>query len=217
MHAESFLVVGLISLVAAISPGPDFVVVATNGLNHSRTIGFCTALGVAVGLGMHILYSVVGIGLIMTQSPSILGIITYVGAGYLCYLGFKLLSKHSQRIELTPTSPKTHLGHGAAVRHGFFTNALNPKAALFFLSMFTQIIAPGTPIHIQILYGFEIVCIVLLWFTLVAILISHTKVRKRLLLWETCLNRIAGCVLILLGVKTAVASTLQGATVGLSW
>ncbi|NGZ95618.1 MAG: amino acid transporter [Nitrospira sp. WS110] len=207
MYPEPFLTVGFISLIAAMSPGPDFVIVATHGLNHSRTIGFCTAVGVAVGLGVHVFYSLVGIGLFATQSPSIICIITYLGAGYLCYLGYKLLSTHGRTFEITPTCSKTHLDYSTAVRRGFFTNVLNPKAALFFAGIFTQVITPSTPIYVQILYGFEIVCIVLVWFTFVAMFVSHAKVRKRLLLWETCLNRMAGCVLILLGAKIAIAST----------
>src|SRR3954463_9342933 len=87
----SFITFGAIALLAAISPGPDFLVVTKNSINHSRRIGIMTALGVGSAILVHVAYTIVGVGLIISQSILLFSAIKLLGAMYLCYLGVTML------------------------------------------------------------------------------------------------------------------------------
>ena len=89
---------------------------------------------------------------------------------------------------------------------GFLTNALNPKATLFFLGLFTQVIDPTTPIWVQMVYGLEMSIMTIVWFSLVALFFSHEKVRGRFAKVSHHVDRVLGAVLIALGVKIALFS-----------
>ncbi len=86
-HLSNLLMVGGVSLIAAISPGPDFVIVTRNSLAYSRTAGQWTALGICLGLLVHLTYTLIGLAVLIVQSPMIYQLLTYSGAIYLGYLG----------------------------------------------------------------------------------------------------------------------------------
>lgn len=198
-----FIAVGVISLLAAMSPGPDFAVVTKNSLFNSRKIGLFTAIGVGLGIFLHVAYSLVGIGLIISQSILLFSIIKYIGALYLLYLGFQLLKAKRERNEVSEEKTNAYISIGAALREGFFTNALNPKATLFFLSIFTQVVNPETPLLIQALLGTEVAVIVGLWFVLLTLFITYSPVKNLFSKVHYYLMKIMGGALILLGVKLA--------------
>ena len=72
-----FIAVGIISLLAAMSPGPDFAVVTKNSLFGSRITGLYTAIGVGLGIFLHVTYSLVGIGVVISQSIVLFSVIKY--------------------------------------------------------------------------------------------------------------------------------------------
>ena len=161
-----FLVITFIGLLATMSPGPDFIIVFRNSLVFSRKIGICTAIGIALGVTIHVTFSLIGIGLIITKSIVLFNIIKFAGAMYLMYLGLGMLfSKSSELKQEKYEKPKKHMSNWQAVKIGFLTNVLNPKAAIFFLGLFSQIISPETGIGIKVFYGAEMLAICFLWFT----------------------------------------------------
>lgn len=86
---------------------------------------------------------------------------------------------------------------------GFVTNGLNPKATLFFLSLFTVVINPHTPLTVQAGYGLYLAVATALWFTLMALLFSHDRVRRGFARLGHWFDRLMGGLLVLLGVKIA--------------
>src|SRR3989344_3197595 len=161
MELAPFIAIGIISLLAAMSPGPDFVVVTKNSLLGSRRTGLFTAVGVGFGILLHVAYSLLGIGFVISQSILLFSIIKYIGALYLLYLGYKLLrAKKTVSSEIGVNDSKVAISALGALREGFLTNALNPKATLFFLSIFTQVIGPETPLLLQATLGAEVAVIV---------------------------------------------------------
>jgi threonine/homoserine/homoserine lactone efflux protein len=142
MFMQEFLIVAGIHLLAVMSPGPDFAMVMRNSLVYSRRTGVLAAVGLALGIMLHVTYSLLGIGLIISQSVVLFNILKLVGAAYLIYIGVKsLLSKkvHPGDV-LVKENNRQDLSAVSAIRLGFLTNALNPKATLFFLALFTQVI-----------------------------------------------------------------------------
>jgi threonine/homoserine/homoserine lactone efflux protein len=102
---------------------------------------------------------------------------------------------------------KDEMGKLAAIRMGFLTNVLNPKATLFFFALFTQVINPGTSKFIQIFYGLEMSLMTFVWFAIVAIILSHDLIRKRFVSVQHYLERTFGVILIALGIKVALSSS----------
>lgn len=212
MLLTQIITIAAVHLLAVISPGPDFAIVVRNSLVYSRKIAVYTALGIALGISVHVAYSILGIGLLISQSILLFNIIKYIGAGYLIYIGVKSFrSKPTPETAATPDAQtsqqaKSAVTNTSALWSGFLTNVLNPKATLFFLALFTQVIDPQTPKYIQLVFGIEMMIITFLWFGLVAIAFSHSALKPKLTKFQNKLEKITGAVLIALGVKVALSS-----------
>lgn len=94
-----------------------------------------------------------------------------------------------------------------AFRIGFLGNLLNPKATLFFLALFTQIVQPSTSLFMQAVYGITVAALALFWFAIVAVVVSQQAFKRRILSFSHWLERLTGAALIALGLRLAVAET----------
>ncbi len=200
-----FFSVALISLLGAMLPGPDFAIVTKNSLFHSRKSGYFTSLGVATAIMVHMSYCVLGLALVISSSLLLFSLIKYVGATYLIYLGvMSLFSKQSKKIfSSNGELKKSEISNFASFRQGFLCNLLNPKATLFFLSLFTVIIKPGTPFSAQIVYASEIVLIAMAWFCTLTVILSHPYIKHSLEKAEKYIAKILGVFLIGFGTVLA--------------
>lgn len=206
-YLAEFLTVAAAHLLAVMSPGPDFIMISRNSLVYSRKSALYSALGLALGILLHVTYSLAGIALIISQSIVVFSIIKFLGAGYLIYIGYKSL--HAKPVAKADTQPekKDDLTAWAFIRMGFLTNALNPKASLFFLALFTQVISQTTPLTVQILYGLEMSAMTFVWFAVVALALSNNLIKKRSTRIQHYVERAFGVVLITLGIKVALSSS----------
>ena len=205
-YLPEFLTVALVHLLAATSPGPDFILVMRNSLAYSRNAGVYAALGLALGVLVHVTYSLVGIGLLISKSILLFTVIKFLGAGYLVYIGYKSLRAQPKEV-LAEKEGHGQLARLAAVRMGFLTNVLNPKATLFFLALFTQVISPATPKLIQAMYGLEMLLMTFAWFGIVATALSHGAIKNRFLKVQRRLEQVFGVLLIAFGIKVALSSS----------
>ncbi|MBC8953640.1 LysE family translocator [Xenorhabdus sp. PB62.4] len=192
------IAVAIITILAVISPGADFAMITRNSYLYGRQAGILAAFGIAVGILVHVTYTILGIGILIAHSPNMLLAIKVIGAIYLIYIGYKTLTSKT-KVDIDINSTK--IVSIAAFRTGFLTNVLNPKTTLFVVSIFTQIVSPSTGIGLQMGYGIFISLMHLFWFVGVAILFSHQKIRSAMLEKQTVLNRIIGVILIGLGVS----------------
>lgn len=179
MIQTSVILVALVShFLAVISPGPDFVVAVRNSLIYSRKTGIYTALGFAFGIGVHLLYGIFGLTLILQQSTLVFSVVKYFGAIYLLYLGISILRTHNQfRVEQYK-SDKQDISIGKAILSGFLTNVLNPKASLFFLSLLTYVLKSNPTRITLIISSMLMMCNTFLWFSFVALFFNMDKIRK---------------------------------------
>lgn len=200
-----FLTVAVIHLLAVMSPGPDFVMISRNSLIYSRRSGIFSAVGLGLGMGIHATYSLIGIGLIIAQSIVLFSILKFIGAAYLIYFGYKCLSAKAADSQNFSTRKCQDLSALAAIRVGFLTNILNPKATLFFLALFTQVVSPQTPKFIQIIYAAEMSFMTFLWFAFVCLILSHKRVQAKFFLAQHWFERFFGALLIALGIKVALS------------
>ncbi|WP_374417727.1 LysE family translocator [Stutzerimonas kunmingensis] len=206
MYWMEFMTVALVHLLAVASPGPDFAVVVRESVTLGRRVGSWTALGVGCGILVHVAYSLLGIGLIVSQSIVLFNLFKWLAAGYLLYLGWRALRARPMSLdtadEVDTTSDRSPW---QAFVVGFVTNGLNPKATLFFLSLFTVVISADTPLWVQAGYGVYLAGATALWFLLVAWLFSRGRVRAGFARMGHWFDRLTGAVLIGLGVRLAVS------------
>jgi threonine/homoserine/homoserine lactone efflux protein len=201
-HTHELLAVATLTVLAVVSPGADFAMVTRNSLLHGRPAGLLSALGVATGVQLHVLYTMLGVGLLLRNAPEWLGVIRLAGAAYLVVVGWSTFRAGPAR-DGTPAAA-AQLGGWAALRMGFLTNALNPKTTLFVVSVYTQVVSPGTPLWLQAAYGGFMSAAHLVWFALVTFLFSEPRLRARLMARQQAVNRAIGGVLVALGVWLAV-------------
>jgi RhtB (resistance to homoserine/threonine) family protein len=200
-----FSQVALAHLLAVASPGPDFAVVLRQSLVRGRGPALRTALGVGTGILLHVAYSLLGLGLVLRSSPLVFSALKIAGAAYLAWLGVQGLRARPR--EVAPSIPAPDPA-GATGRSdfaaGFLTNALNPKATLFFVSLFALGVDPATPKRVQAAYGLWMAVATCAWFSLVAILSTAATVRSRFLRSVHWLDRGLGVVLLALAAAMLV-------------
>lgn len=210
MHSywPEFLTVALVHLLAVASPGPDFAVMLRQALTQSRHTALLTAVGIGLGILLHVGYSLLGIGLIIQQSVWLFNVLKVVGALYLTWIAVQCLRSRAGGIHVDTGSGTPQSGF-AALRLGFLTNALNPKATLFFVSLFSVVISPGTPVALQAAYGLYMAAATALWFALVAAFFTLPRVRRGFNRFGHWLDRLMGGVLVLLAGQLLL-STVSG-------
>lgn len=200
---NEWIAVITITLLACISPGPDFAMVSRNGLLLSRRAGVFTALGIGMGVLVHVGYTLLGLGWVLQQSLWLFTVLKLAGAAYLVYLGINMLrarpaSEHAD-------TPAPSLSDLAALRTGFLTNALNPKTAIFIVSLFMGVVRPETGVVVQMAYGVFIAGAHVAWFSLVALCFSAGRVREKLLAARHWIDRVFGGLLVAFGASLAIA------------
>lgn len=195
--------VALIHLLAVISPGPDFFMALKNSMTYSRKSGIYTAIGFGLGIGVHVFYSLAGLALIISKSIIIFNIIKYLGVVYLIYIGVKSFLSKDSGIRIENETCLQDISAMKAVSMGFLTNVLNPKASLFFLSLFTLVIKPDTATGTLFIISAILVIDTMLWFSLVAIFFTQKRIRVVYNRYHKWFNRLFGGFLIAIGLKIA--------------
>ena len=216
LNSSGILTVTVIGLLAVMSPGPDFLIVTRNSLLYSKRVGLCTAFGIAIGTIWWVAASLLGISLLISKMVVLFNVLKWFGAAYLIFIGIKsfrtkkiMKNGNGDENASSETAPESiNISMSVSPLKGFFmglgTNFLNPKAALFFVSFFSIVITSKTPMMLRMGYGLEISLIALIWFSLLATVLSTSRIKgtfERISVW---FNRVTGAILILLGVKLAL-------------
>lgn len=205
---SDWLTVFIVGLVVVVTPGANFTMTMRNSLVHSRQAGLYTAFGVGIGSIIHVTYCLVGIGAIISQSILLFNALKWLGAAYLIYIGIKSLrAKKLTNVENLPIA--RNISNRSAIRVGFLTSLLNPKATLLFLAVFTQLIQPNSPLTAQIIYGLTVIALEVIWYSLVALFISQRNIKRLLTSFLHWIERVMGAVLILLGLRLAFAKETE--------
>lgn len=202
-----FSKVAVAHLLAVASPGPDFAIVLKQSVVHGRRVALWTSVGVGTAILVHVSYSLLGLGVLVRQSEAWFTGLKYAGAVYLAWLGVQSLRSRPRpeagdnEILAAPAAAAR-----GAFATGFLTNALNVKAALFFISLFAVIVDPHTSRWVQAGYGAWMALATTAWFCLVALLFTRREVRRRFLRYGHWIDRALGIVFLALAVGLARAT-----------
>lgn len=206
-YGVEFIQVAVAHLLAVASPGPDFTLVLRQSLAHGRRIAVWTSLGIGSAILVHIASALLGLGLLIRGSEFWFAVVKYLGAGYLAWIGFQALRARPAAgpEAAVPGTPPAAPAQGSAFVTGFLTNVLNPKATLFFLSLYALVVHPQTPKTLQAAYGLWMAAATAGWFCLVSVLFTHDPVRRRFRRHGHWIDRALGVVL--LGFAATLAFT----------
>jgi threonine/homoserine/homoserine lactone efflux protein len=198
-----------IAAVLTITPGADMALVTRNTIIRGRVSSFFTTLGIALGCLAHATLSALGLSAILSQSQAIFEVVKFAGAVYLIYIGGASLWSAIRNKSVAPAAAGQQSVTLSDRRlrsfsEGLFTNLLNPKVALFYLTFLPQFIAANEPVlQKSLLLALIHVGMGIVWLTLYASLLhslsglfSRSAVRRRL-------EALTGGLLIAFGLKLA--------------
>jgi threonine/homoserine/homoserine lactone efflux protein len=199
-----FIISGLLLNVI---PGPDTAYIIGRSVQLGWRGGVAAALGIGAGCLVHVFSAAIGLSALLAASSAAFTLVKWAGAGYLCFIGVKMLLSRQQ----APPDNSATAGGAITLRQvflqGALTNVLNPKVALFFLAFLPQFVGADSPHKAAafLLLGLIFVCNGTLWCLGVAAFAAKAagRIRQsgRALLW---INRTLGGLLVYLGVRVAM-------------
>ncbi len=200
------LLLAAVCFIAMLSPGPDFVLVTRNALLYPRSQALATTAGIVAGCLVHATYCILGLAFLITKRVIVFGAIKYLGACYLIYIGLKGLfakpnSKNHETVQEREAAIPTLRG---AFLQGFFCNVLNPKLAVFLLSLFTQFIDVDATMGQKAQVAGIFVLESALYWPIVVVILQMPLLKAGFSKLQAYIERLCGAVLVYLGVRVAL-------------
>ncbi|MDW6005288.1 LysE family translocator [Vibrio mangrovi] len=199
MTFSAWLSLFAVCLLGAMSPGPSLAMVTKHSLAGGRRNGIATAWAHAVGIGAYAFLTVVGLSIVLQQAQWLFRLISFAGAGYLAYLGWKAI--RSQGGVAANLETGTNVSVWQSAKEGFLISMLNPKIALFFIALFSQFITLAHDRWSQTIVVITPLVVDGLWYTLLALFLSSPVILNRLKRKAVLIDRLSGVVLIALACR----------------
>lgn len=199
-----FLLIASAHFLALLSPGPDFFLILQTALRLPLRYAFAVCAGIASANGLYLLLAVLGLETIR-QWTGLMVVLRFLGAAYLLSIGILLLRAPMRPLE---SGSPTSMLHVQSLRQqftiGFMSGMLNPKNAIFYLSLFTAMVSPQTSLGMRGLYGLWMASLVLFWDMGVAMALGNKRIKARLGHWIFRIEKFSGAMLALFGVLLLV-------------
>ncbi|MDH3472080.1 MAG: LysE family transporter [Rhodospirillales bacterium] len=205
-HLASFAGIAVVLLFVAMSPGPAFIVVSQQAVARSRGAGLVTALGVSVGSILWVGLVLLGISVVFQQATWLYAGLRLVGGVYLVYLGVQLWRGARRSMVLDGAPGARPLTPWRGFRRALAVQMLNPKAAVFFGSVFLTMLPAGVPGWVVAAALVMVFVIEFGWYATVALALSSPPARRAYAGAKAWIERVAGAWLALFGVKLALSS-----------
>lgn len=232
MDLSLLLTLAVIHAVALISPGPDFAIMVKIATQQSRSTAVAAAVGISIAILAHTILSLTGVSLLIKSSHTLYLLVQIVGASYLAWMGFGALRAGLAILAKRKMSARVHVGTNDAVisasdvegvasvagglggamsrRQGFltglYTNLLNPKALVFFLTLFSALITPSVTTSTKIASAILLLSLSLAWFGFLAVMLSKAQVQLKLQRLTPVIDAVIG--VIFMSVALAIYSNL---------
>ncbi|HCE50147.1 MAG TPA: lysine transporter LysE [Shewanella baltica] len=219
MDSSLLLTLAVIHSVALISPGPDFAIMVKIATQQSRSTAIAAAVGISIAILAHTILSLTGVSLLIKSSHTLYLLVQIVGASYLAWMGFGALRAGLAILAKRKASASTNagtnvdalsadvegtasiaggLGGAMSRRQGFltglYTNLLNPKALVFFLTLFSALITPSVTTSTKIASAVLLLSLSLAWFGFLAVMLSKAQVQLKLQRLTPIIDAIIGVI-----------------------
>ncbi len=195
-----FLTVASLHLFAVASPGPDFALVIRQCFRYGKRSAIWTSLGISVGILFHVSLSLIGLGLLITYQPSIFNGLKILASLYILYLGVVSIFNKSI-LDLDKKKKSSTTLYFRSFLSGLITNTLNPKAFLFFITVFTLVISPSTSQILQGIYGLYMSLATFLWFAMISIIFTNKSMTYKYVDFLPWIERIMGFILVIISIQ----------------
>ncbi|BFL82266.1 LysE family transporter [Shewanella baltica] len=219
MDLSLLLTLAVIHSVALISPGPDFAIMVKIATQQSRSTAIAAAVGISIAILAHTILSLTGVSLLIKSSHTLYLLVQIVGASYLAWMGFGALRAGLAILAKRKASASTNagtnvdalsadvegtasiaggLGGAMSQKQGFltglYTNLLNPKALVFFLTLFSALITPSVTTSTKIASAVLLLSLSLAWFGFLAVMLSKAQVQLKLQRLTPIIDAIIGVI-----------------------
>ena len=199
MTFHNWLTVAAFCLLGAATPGPSLAVILRHTMTGSRRNGLTAAVAHGAGVGVYALAVALGLGHLIAQYPEAYQLMTYLGAAYLAWLALQMLrsstnNKTEDENQIIPSAK-------VALRDGFLIVFSNPQLIIMLAALFSQFIQPGQSYALGLLLAATAWIIDTLWYLLVALGLSHSRVLPWLKTQVVWINRISAVLLFILVIR----------------
>jgi threonine/homoserine/homoserine lactone efflux protein len=195
-----------VSLLLAVTPGPDMAVVTRNALAHGRRGVILTTSGIALALVIWVAATAVGLSALLRTSGDVLFVLKLVGACYLAYLGVRtLIDSRRQPADLLAGAPQAAAPGIAVFRQGFLSAISNPKLGVWFVTFLPQWVLPGQAVLPRLLeLGITFAVIGWIWMNVYGLFVTKLRAVITAPSVRKWMDRVTGVVLLGFGARLAV-------------
>ncbi|MBN0987862.1 LysE family translocator [Amphritea pacifica] len=199
MTFTAWLSLFAVCCLGAMSPGPSLAVVLKQTVGNSRQHGLAASWFHAAGVGLWAFATISGLAILVAQSEIAFKVITWLGAGYLAWIGLKAIrAGRASSFSVNPGDKTSVLKAGI---EGATISVLNPKLAIFFIALFSQFVSPDATMGDQMIMTATATLVDGLWYSVVTLVLSHGPILKTLQNRSQLVNRLTGGILIALAAR----------------
>ena len=194
-----FFTIVLLHLFAVASPGPDFLLVTRQSLRFGRSVAIWASAGIATGIIFHSFIAITGVSLLISSNPEFFNWLKMIAAVYIAYLG--CLSLFAKPNPLNNENRKHNENYLGSYVLGLITNILNPKAILFFITLFTVVVNESTTTILLLFYGLYMSITTFIWFTGISYIFSNQVLTKKYENFIPVFEKVIGIILIIIAIR----------------
>ncbi len=198
----SFATITGVWLITVISPGPNFLATVYTTASQSRRLGLLVSLGIAAGTTVWATASLLGLSLLFETATWLYQAVKLAGALFLIYLGLRTILS-ARRLTVSGSAPVAVVSGVQAFRRGLVVDLSNPKAAVFFASLFAVTVPPGAPVWFQATVVAAVVAMAGGWYALVACIVDLDPIARLLRRTRRAFTFAAGAIFVALGLRLA--------------
>lgn len=196
-----FITIAIVQIIALMIPGPDFFFVSQTAVSRSRHEAMAGVIGISLGVAVWAALALLGLQLLLQKLIWLERLISIGGGLYLCWMGLKLLRAALSKSAQTPSAAPVQVFAGAwrSLRNGLLTNLANPKAVIYFASIFSALVGAGVSSGVRWGLWAMVVIETFLWFSFVAVCFALPVMRRGYLRISRWIDGCAGAVFMLFG------------------
>lgn len=193
----TLLSIGLIQLLAVISPGPSFLITARTAVAHSRLDGIKVALGLGAGTVIWSSAALLGLNAVFHAVPVLFMAMKVAGALFLLYIAWMIFRHAAEPLKIEAGADAV----GNPFVKGFLTQIANPKVAVFFGSIFIAMLPAQVPLWMTLALIFIVSFNEVWWYSAVSLFFGSGPVRAFYLRAKVWIDRVTGLFLGALGLR----------------